>query len=180
MRILYTTLSVLMGVLAVANAAVIYDETVDGDANGAILSGTDLGTLTDVSEILGSIDAGASGTGNGSDEQDSYLFTTLGDFSVDFSVTGDLSNVSLRRLDGPTSADLVFLSNGFPGDDIFESLGELVAGVYSLTIIGPGNAGSGTYALTITPGDPIPLPGAAVLMASAAIFLRKRTAKRKR
>ncbi len=168
---------VACGFLAIttgAHAATVYDESVDGDAFGFILPGTDLGTLTSgtTSTIIGSYAAGSTGDlFDGSDEQDSYTFTTLSSFTVNATTrTGDDAYYALMTVPGP-----VLLDGSAPATDMFGTVG---AGTYSLTVIGVANGGAGSYSLDINVAiAAVPLPASVPLLLSglgALGLLRRR------
>ncbi|MGH1426202.1 MAG: VPLPA-CTERM sorting domain-containing protein [Pseudooceanicola sp.] len=167
----------LAGFVGAAQSAVVYDESINGDATGNVVAGTNIGTLggSMTSVILGSYNAGLSGPSNGPDEQDSFTFSVLGDFTVDVATSnGDDALYLLYRI-----VPFSFLASGGPGIDLFGTNG---AGTYSVTLVGNGNEGKGTYEISINVGatqmPAVPLPAAAPLLLAGlgglGVFARRK------
>jgi len=174
---LIISLITLLIVPNIASAAVIYDEAVSGDAgpsgsrndSASITLGVDLGPLAPMGQFIveGSVE------GRGVDEPDYFLFSTLGDFTVDILsyVAGANNNntgFELYLADGTslnTSTRLGGLQIGAATNDIFDGI--FGPGLYLVHIIEQGSSSPASYSFAINTlaaaSTEVPLPAAAWL-----------------
>lgn len=169
----------LAGLLGVsAQAAVVHNETVDGDLlntlntglNNTLPATPNFGLLSSgVNSIRGSIDAGATNsTSDGTDEFDNFRFTTNSTWSFSPElVSGDLL-VAFLYEDTGTAFNYLgarLLNN----NDVFGSITN-DAGSYAISITGSGNSGSASYDVAVNVSS-VPVPAAAWLFGSALLGL---------
>ncbi|GAA6188258.1 VPLPA-CTERM sorting domain-containing protein [Litorivita sp. NS0012-18] len=159
-----------------AGAATFHDEAIDGDLTNFLSTvGSSANPFFDLTTagsytIVGTLDAGGSGTSDGVDEFDTFQFSVSGDFTVDLTTISGLTFGTLY--DDGGGCCFSFAGSGSSGTDIFASLGTLPAGTYGFGVVPSGNSGVHSYSLTIntTSGIPdVPLPAGFPLLAAGLI-----------
>ena len=157
------------------SAAVVWDESTDGDAGDGFGTPTDLGVLGAGSwEIIGDLDGGAadSDPGAGPDELDWFRFTTSGPWTIDLTVLTLTSaaywNSSLFD-DTPTGLGLT--ASAVPLTDIY---GMQPAGTYYVSSIPGMNTGALDYELRINVAVPAPLSSVLLLSGLVAVGSTRR------
>ncbi|MDT0593366.1 hypothetical protein [Glaciecola petra] len=133
-------------------AIIIYDESVSGDLTDNATTTFDAGLLSGgMYDVLGTLSGGASGTmqGSGDDEFDFFTFTTASNWTLDIltlDVTGTNGLLTLNR-QAPSFSSISTQFVFSTGSDIFGTSG---AGTYSVQLVPLGNAGDVTYRLRLT------------------------------
>ena len=179
----------LASIVGVAHGTTIWNEQVDGDLPDGTTSAVDVGILSSGSNILmGTLTGGPNiGLADGADEQDSFRFASIGDWSLDMSVKALSADATgffalLYRYNGPSSdpfLTLTYLSVSNGGLGATTNIFSGNAGAYTISMLPANNTGTVSY---VTQLNAVPLPGAVWLFISAIcglLGLRKITFSRR-
>lgn len=148
----------ILGLVAgTSNAAIIHDESVDGD-HASSDPGTLLGSFGNGSSIIGSISA----TGTGSDEADRFRFNLTEDLTF---------TVSVSNTDEFFVNTLIFINPGLPPEFRSTVRGpgpfSLTQGSYIFALVGDLNTGNFDYRIDFGDVSAVPVPAALPLLATA-------------
>lgn len=167
----------LTGVMTgVANAAVIYDESVSGD-----IGNVDFGLLTDSNNtFLGTLDGGASGT-TGPDEGDVIRFEMASAFTLNIDILSGVDTVVFFYRYNGTNYESV-AAGGSSDAALYGP--EFLAGMYYASLVPVTNSNMSAYAFSVIAVEgamsEVPLPAALPLflagLGGIGLMRRRKTA----
>jgi len=166
-----------------ARAAIIWNESVNGDLSN-VIPATNLGTLAFAANtIIGGLDGGTGPT-SGPDEEDLIFFTATSTWTIDINSISGVAVVHFLFTSPNPSGPISFLTANSASGPSTNLIGSQPAGSYVMGLVPAGNSGQSAYQFTIntTPAaapEPATLTmfGLGILgFAGAALRRRKRAA----
>ncbi len=188
MRLIFSTIIFLLVSSSTSLAAILHDETVDGDIRFG-LPNFFLGVLpAGTSTIIGTVDAGPTiQPGDGPDEVENFVFQVINDFSVDLVQGFGSLNVTLFQANDRGYFNIDSISRLKTSEfDIFTRTSDLTVGTYMITYtssipgmvsyqfninVEDGPNPPGTPVPSIFPGQTVPLPSSLPLAAFGMLVL---------